>query len=263
MFRALALTLTITSLTALPEEPKRPPPVIIIDPGHGGAQEGAIGPAGLLEKNVCLEIAGRVKKLLEKNGATVHLTRERDEQVHLADRVEFANKQSPDLFVSIHANSMPTRRQRQVTSGIETYFLSASATDDNARRTADRENAESLHSLVPRGEDTVAFILADLARSEAHVDSSRLAYSIHQKIIAGTGAQDRGVQQAPFYVLMGVSAPAVLVEVGFISHPEEGKKLSDPAYQEVIAGSIVSGVTDFLATMNEREGKTLVEKTPP
>lgn len=262
MIRRLVLTALIASSVALAAEPQKHVPVIIVDPGHGGSQEGAIGPAGALEKNVCLEIAGRVKKALEKSlGASVFLTREKDQLLHLADRVELANKKSPDLFVSIHANSMPTRQQRLVAEGIETYFLSASATDDNARRTADRENAESMHSLVPRGEDTVAFILADLARSEAHTDSSRLAYAVHQKLIAGTGAQDRGVQQAPFYVLMGVTAPAVLVEVGFISHPSEGAKLKDAAYQEQLAAAIVEGVKEFLATVGERD--KVAGPTPP
>lgn len=257
MKRAFLILLLAT--TAFAEPPR---PVIILDPGHGGAQEGAIGPQGVFEKNVCLQIAFKLKALLQKSvGAQVFLTREKDALVHLSDRVEFANKKTPTLFVSIHANSMPTRKQREVTSGIETYFLSASATDDNARRTADRENAESLHSLVPRGEDTLAYILADLERSEAHVDSSRLAYAIHQKLIEGTAAQDRGVQQAPFYVLMGVTAPAVLVEVGFISHPEEGKKLKDAAYQDTVASAIASGVKEFLATVGERDAQAT--ETPP
>lgn len=255
------LLLTALLLTQTPEARA---PVIIVDPGHGGAQEGAIGPSGLLEKTVCLEIAKKVAaKLTLELEAEVHLTREKDQVLHLSDRVELANKKAPDLFISIHANSMPTRRLRQNTQGIETYFLSASATDENARRTADRENAESLHSLVPRGEDTLQFILADLARSEAHVDSSRLAYAIHQQLIPVTAAEDRGVQQAPFYVLMGVQAPAVLVEVGFISHPEEGKKLKDPMYQDTLATAITSGVKEFLEDRSAREQAARAQGTPP
>lgn len=255
--------LLLTALL-LSQTPEAKVPVIIVDPGHGGAQEGAIGPAGLLEKHVCLEIAKKLAVSLSKAlDADVHLTRSKDQVVHLSDRVAFANDLTPDLFISIHANSMPTRRLRLNTHGIETYFLSASATDENARRTADRENAESLHSLVPRGEDTLQFILADLARSEAHVDSSRLAYAIHQELIPATAAEDRGVQQAPFYVLMGVHAPAVLIEVGFISHPEEGKKLKDAAYQQTVADAIAAGVGAFLRDRGSREQAAQAQGTPP
>jgi N-acetylmuramoyl-L-alanine amidase len=167
--------------------------------------------------------------------------------------VTFANGQKPDLFVSVHANSMPTKRQRQRTEGIETFFLSANASGDDARKTADRENAEAPRAASVAGDDTLSYILADLQRAEAHVDSSRLAYAIHQKLISTTGATDRGVQQAPFYVLMGVDAPAVLVEVGFISHPKEGKRLGDPKYQVELAGAIASGVSDFLEQVRTRD----------
>ncbi len=230
-------------------------PLVVLDPGHGGDQPGASGPEGVFEKTVALAIAKKVKAQLEKElQAIVILTRDRDALVHLSERVVLANKKRPDLFISIHANSMPTAQQRRLNQGIETYFLSAAASGEEAKKVAARENAEV--GSQPRGAsgDTLSFILADLQRSETHVDSSRLAYSIHEALIGETGAQDRGVQQAPFYVLMGLDAPAVLVEVGFISHPEEGKQLSDAAYQAKLAQAITAGVKVFLAQLEARDG---------
>lgn len=231
-------------------------PVVVIDPGHGGTQGGATGSGGLVEKNLALTISKKLKAQLEKElKATVVLTRDRDALVHLSERVTLANSKRPELFISIHANSMPTEKQRRLNQGIETYFLSAAASGEEARKVAARENAEV--GSQPRGHagDTLSFILADLQRAENHADSSRLAYLVHESLIAETGAQDRGVQQAPFYVLMGLEAPAVLVEVGFVSHPEEGKHLADAEYQARLAKAITAGVKQFLAQIEARDGK--------
>ena len=230
-------------------------PVVVLDPGHGGDQDGAAGPGGLREKQLALQLSQRLKAVLEAEvGATVHLTRARDVRLKLADRVNGANEHQPALFISVHANSMPTRRLRANTRGIETYFLSANASGEQARKVAARENAEVGEAPKKNG-DTLAFILADLQRTEAHQDSSRLAYAVHEALVADTGAQDRGVQQAPFYVLMGVEAPAILCEVGFISHPEEGARLADAEYQEQLARAIARGVKAFLAQVQVRDGK--------
>lgn len=245
------LLLTFLSLPALAAGP-----LVVIDPGHGGAQEGAFGPEGLIEKNLALTIAKKVKAQLEKElHATVLLTRDRDALVHLSERVTLANKKRPELFISIHANSMPTEKQRRLNQGIETYFLSAAASGEEAKKVAARENAEAGGQPKGQSGDTLSFILADLQRSETHVDSSRLAYSVHEALIAETGAQDRGVQQAPFYVLMGLEAPAVLIEVGFVSHPEEARHLADGEYQGKLARAITSGVKQFLAQLEARDGK--------
>lgn len=231
-------------------------PMVVIDPGHGGEQTGAIGPNGQREKNIALAISKQLKELLEKDfKATVVLTREKDALVQLSERVVLANKKTPDLFISIHANSMPTATQRRLNQGIETYFLSAAASGEDAKKVAARENAESGSQPKGAAGDTLSFILADLQRSETHVDSSRLAYSVHEELILETQAQDRGVQQAPFYVLMGLEAPAILVEVGFVSHPEEGKLLTDAAYQARLAKAISAGVGKFLEQIEARDGK--------
>jgi N-acetylmuramoyl-L-alanine amidase len=231
-------------------------PLIVLDPGHGGNQEGANSPAGMKEKQLSLDLALKVKTALEQTlHARVRLTREKDVLLQLPDRVKFANDQKPDLFVSIHANSMPTKKLRLNTSGIETYFLNAAASGEDARKVAARENAEFPQAAKGGGGDTLSFILADLQRSETHADSSRLAYAVHERLIAATGALDRGVQQAPFYVLMGLDAPAVLVEVGFISHPEEGAKLADAEYQAKLAQAIADGVQVFVTQIGGRDTK--------
>jgi N-acetylmuramoyl-L-alanine amidase len=239
-------------------------PRVVIDPGHGGDQSGATSPEGVLEKNLALALARKVKSLLEAElHATVVLTRDKDAPLGLPERVALANRNRPDLFLSIHLNSMPTRRQRLLTEGIETYFLSASASGEEARSVAARENAEVAGPARGPGSDTLSFILADLQRAEAHTDSSRLAYAIHEALIAGTGAPDRGVQQAPFFVLMGLEAPAVLVELGFISHPDETRKLTDPGYQQRLAGAVASGVKRFLAELEARDGRKTSSSTAP
>lgn len=240
-----------------------PPPVIVIDPGHGGAADGAVGADGSKEKNVCLQIARRLRTHLEALGARVFLTREKDVDVHLSDRVAWANRRSPSLFISVHANSMPTRKLRERIMGIETYFLSASASGTEAAFTADRENAEGPSTSDGPHDDTLAFILADLQRAESHADSSRLAYAVHARLIEATQATDRGVQQAPFYVLNGLEAPAILVEVGYISHPVEGKRLSDKAYQEKLAQAIAAGVKDFLAQVGGRDAEKTATAPAP
>ncbi|MFN0062092.1 MAG: N-acetylmuramoyl-L-alanine amidase [Myxococcaceae bacterium] len=231
------------------------PPRVVVDPGHGGAQEGAVGQQGLLEKRLALSLAQRLKVALERRlGAHVSLTRTVDRELSLAERVRLANLAKPDVFVSLHANSMPTRKLRNRAQGIETFFLSASASGLEAGATADRENAESPHRGVPSSTDILAFILADLKRAEAHGDSSRLAYAVHKRLVEGTRAVDKGVQQAPFYVLMGVEAPAILVEVGFISHPEEGRRLGEAPYQQALADALAAGIEKFWADAEKRNG---------
>jgi len=248
---ALVAVGLLLSTSAQAREPK-----IVIDAGHGGSQVGALSPTGYEEKTLSLALAKRVRALLvERLHADVVLTREEDILLPLQDRVDIANKRKPDLFLSLHANSMPTKKTRQEVHGIETYFLSANASTEVARSTAARENSERAHALAGPGGDTLAFILSDLQRSEAHADSSRLAYALHQSVVAGTGGLDLGVQQAPFYVLAGVEAPAVLLEMGFISHPEESKKLQEAHYQDKLAQAVAEGVRRFLEEVERRDAK--------
>src|SRR5512138_1085505 len=192
---------------------------VVLDPGHGGEKEGALSPWGDKEKDVVLSISRRIAQRIRKAGGKVVFTRTGDIFVPLPNRAAIATAIRADLFVSVHLNSMPTAEQRRATSGVETYFLSADATDTHANAVAARENADRLAGEPePDPNDPVAGILSDLEDAAALAGSSRLAYAIHDRLVASLGAEDRRVKQAPFYVLAGARMPAVLVEVGFISN---------------------------------------------
>jgi N-acetylmuramoyl-L-alanine amidase len=230
-------------------------PRVVLDPGHGGEKDGAHG-VKQKEKDLALQLAHRLRKAL-LGTAEVILTREDDRDLSLSRRVEISNQERADLFVSLHANSMPTRRSRRRTHGVETYFLSLQATGEQAQRTVASENGEEGLAVRSADGDALSFILQDLARQGAHQDASRLAQAVHPRLVEATGAQDRGVQQAPFFVLAGVEAPAILVEVGYITHPTEGPRLAEGAYQDKVVGAIAAGVKAFLAEMAQREsGRT-------
>ena len=229
-------------------------PVVWLDAGHGGKIDGAVGRQGEKEKDVALQIAKRLKEELEKKlGATVGLTRDGDQDIDLTDRMLQANDAHADVFVSVHCNAMPPGWTRSVTHGIETYFLSAEATGEQAARVVALENAEARQAKASG--DPLANILSDLARTEAHHDAAALAYAVHQRMVKDLGAPDRGVHQAPFIVLEGAQMPAILVEVGFLTHPAESKLLSDKAYQGKIAASLTAAIAGFLEDLGRR-GKT-------
>lgn len=214
---------------------------VVVDPGHGGEKEGAVGPGGTREKDLALAIALRLAALLEERGHEPILTRREDRTLGLAPRIALANEREADLFVSIHANSVPSKRER--VQGVETYFLSSEASDAQALALAEQENADEVETPLSR--DPLGFILADLARREAHVGSSRLAVEVHQSLVRMSGARNRGVRQAPFFVLSGAQMPAVLVEVGYISHPQEERRLLSSEYQQRIAQGIAEGIEAF------------------
>jgi len=192
--------------------------IIVIDPGHGGQEKGAVGPTGIKEKDVCLGIAKRLEKLVNKSGLKAILTRRRDCDISLKERTEIANRYQADLFISIHANAFP----HPSTKGIETYFLSLEASDDEARMVAALENkAFGFEGTAIEELGDLELILWDMAQTEYLEESSRLAELIQVYLVQFLNSDDRGVKQAPFYVLMGVAMPAVLVEVGFVSHQLE------------------------------------------
>jgi N-acetylmuramoyl-L-alanine amidase len=247
---ALVPVLGLAALAGAPAAARASEPswTVVLDPGHGGAQDGAISPRGDKEKDLTLEISRRVKRRLEKLGAKVVLARTGDQLVPLANRAAVANALQADVFVSIHLNSMPTAEARRVSSGVETYFMSADATDAGAAAAAARENADRLAG-EPQADpnDAVAGILDDLQNTEALADSSRLAYALQEKLVGALKAEDRGVKQAPFYVLAGARMPAVLVEVGFISQEAEAARLKSAAYQERAAEAITAGILAWRA----------------
>ncbi|MCS7182718.1 MAG: N-acetylmuramoyl-L-alanine amidase [Thermoanaerobaculum sp.] len=230
------LRLTVNLVRQAPATPRaatRTQPLVVLDPGHGGDDEGAKGPSGVLEKNLTLTLSRRVAGYLQRAGVAVRLTREGDEALGLADRVAVANRLQADCFVSIHVNAATARGAR----GAETYFMSAEPSDSEAAQAAARENA-------PAG--PVQLILWELAHVANLEASSRLALELQTRLNQLSGIRDRGVKQAPFAVLTGATMPAVLVEVGFLSNPEEEVRLSSPAEQERLAATLAEGILAFL-----------------
>jgi N-acetylmuramoyl-L-alanine amidase len=237
------------ALLALPAAAaeQQSPLVVVLDPGHGGRwpHDGAHGRRGLHEKVIALQVAQKTKELLEQQGATVILTRDADEDVPLADRVRIANEAGADVFLSIHCNAMEKHEDRKVTRGVETYFLSPDPTDAEAKMLAQLENGGPDAVPLPKASDAVTGILNDLALGQARNDSAALALIVQQHIVRGTRAPSRGVRQAPFLVLSGTRMPSALVEIGFISHPREGRMLGGKTYQAKVARALADGVRDF------------------
>jgi len=185
---------------------------IVIDPGHGGKDPGATGPSGLLEKNVNLEISKTLKELFESRlDVQVILTREDDRFLPLSERARIANESAADLFISIHCNAAPPRRKNS--GGVETYFLSVAKTDE-ARAVEARENASIRFELDGEGGynfDDVSLILWDLAQSEFLEESEMLAESVQKQLAESVPVDDRGINQAGFFVLNGVYMPSILI----------------------------------------------------
>ncbi len=218
--------------------------LVVIDPGHGGIDRGAIGPGGVKEKDLTLKVAKRLAGLLkDKYGFMVTLTRTDDTFIPLDKRTELANSLGANLFISIHVNAAKSTRVR----GVETFFLSYDATDEEAVRLAAVENGfnASKTGIDYAFNNDLKTTLLDLVETAAHHESSTLAESIHTSIIKFTGRGDRGVKQAPFAVLDGAVMPAVLVELGFISNKADIRWLSSTRGMADAARSIALGIADF------------------
>ncbi len=225
--------------------------LIVIDPGHGGKERGAMGPTRIKEKDICLAIAKKLKKLIDKAGLRAVLTRRGDYSVTLEERTAVANNHQADLFISIHVNASP----RPSTRGIETYFLSLEASDDEARMVAALEN--KAFGFEGKGVEELGdleFILWDMTQTEYLEESSRLAELIQVYLVQFLNSEDRGVKQAPFYVLMGVAMPAVLVEIGFVSNPLESERLSSNYIQEKIARALLKSILSFERLLKAKMG---------
>jgi N-acetylmuramoyl-L-alanine amidase len=225
--------------------------LIVLDAGHGGDDPGAMGPTGLQEKELVLDITRRVARLVdEKLGIKVLLSRDGDHFVPLRDRTSFANRNRADLFVSIHANA----HRQTGSAGVETFFLSSEATDNEARQVAAQENSVAeLEPATPRVRaDFVKAILWDLAQSEFQMESSRLAEIVQDSMTQALRIPNRGVKQAGFYVLGGAAMPAVLIEVGFVTNPREEKRLRDTKYRDEIARAILAGLAEYKRYWDQR-----------
>jgi len=228
--------------------------VVILDPGHGGHDSGAVGKRGLQEKDVVLDIALKVRQILSKEpNIEIILTRESDVFIPLPERSLIALQNNADLFVSIHANASPNRAAR----GIETY-LQNWTNEEEASRVAARENYLSVKRMkeimAQYKNDDVGKMLSDLKRDFKRDESVALANYVQTSLYSDVAKLHRrtvnlGVKQAMFFVLMGPSMPpSILAEVSFISNPEEERLLADDAYRSVIAGSIAAGIKTYLTS---------------
>ncbi len=218
---------------------------VVIDPGHGGKDTGSIGPTGLQEKDLVLDVAQRLKKLLEERlGTDVMLTRSGDEFVPLEERTAIANQHGADLFVSIHANSSRSRR----VSGAETFFLSFASTDDE-RAVASRENAASQRNI-----HELENLLRQIALTDYHTESRQLAGLVQTNLWTQMKPfqprqKNRGVKKAPFIVLIGANMPSVLTEVGFISNLSDEKFLKQDSARATLAEALYKGVEEYFRAL--------------
>ena len=220
---------------------------ILIDIGHGGKDAGAKGWYRLVESELCLKVGKAVKRELEKNfakfakykNAKVVLSRGQDKFLSLHERVEMANRWNADIFVSLHANSSPVDKVH----GFEVYFLAPEATDEAAKNLAKKENSEAAKITDP-----IQSMLHD-AQASNHINvSSQLAEAIYGQMSLLLHSNSRGVRQAPFTVLSGTEMPAVLVEIGYVTHAEEAKNLVTPSYLNRLANAISSGIVSYAKT---------------
>jgi N-acetylmuramoyl-L-alanine amidase len=212
---------------------------IMIDPGHGGKDPGAIGSGKVYEKDINLRFALILGKMLEQEGFKVLYTREKDIFIPLEDRTAKANIKNVDLFISVHCNAI----HLPSLSGLETYYLDL-ATSKDAVRVAARENAVSARSI-----SDLQVILTDLMLNSKLKESKDLAKSVHSRVVNSVRqkhkVRDHGVRSAPFYVLMGAKMPAILVELGYLTNLEEAKRLQSDDYLKLLAAGVVTGVAAY------------------
>jgi N-acetylmuramoyl-L-alanine amidase len=225
--------------------------LIVLDAGHGGHDSGAVGPSGVQEKEVVLDVTRRVARKVEAGlGVKVVLSRDSDVFVPLRDRTNLANKQRADLFVSIHANAHP----QSVSEGVETYFLSSEASDSGARQVAAIENGVvQLENPGSRQRgDVLKSILWDLAQSEFQAESSFMAETVLDSMSRSLNLVNRGVKQAGFYVLGGAAMPAILIEIGFLTNRKEERKLATADHREALARAIYAGLAEYKRRYDQR-----------
>jgi N-acetylmuramoyl-L-alanine amidase len=220
---------------------------IVIDPGHGGHDTGTIGPTGLMEKDLCLDVALRLGKIIQQRlpGADIVYTRSDDTFIPLEERTNIANEAKADLFISIHANSSQDHAAR----GVETYYLNLKGSPD-AMEVATRENASS-----DQGVHDLEDLVKKIARNEKIDESKEFAEDIQDSLAkrmqkASKTVKNRGVRKAPFVVLIGADMPSILTEISFLSNPADEKLLKQPEYRQRVAEGLYQGVASYLQSLN-------------
>jgi N-acetylmuramoyl-L-alanine amidase len=220
---------------------------IVIDPGHGGHDTGTIGPTGLMEKDLCLDVALRLGKIIQQRlpGADIVYTRSDDTFIPLEERTNIANQAKADLFISIHANSSQDHAAR----GVETYYLNLKGSAE-AMEVAARENSSS-----DQGVHDLEDLVKKIARNEKIDESKEFAEDIQDSLAkrmqkASKTVKNRGVRKAPFVVLIGADMPSILTEISFLSNPADEKLLKQPEYRQRVAEGLYQGVASYLQSLN-------------
>ncbi|MDB2562597.1 N-acetylmuramoyl-L-alanine amidase [Sulfurimonas sp.] len=219
---------------------------IVIDAGHGGKDPGAVGYKKYREKIVVMQISKQLRSILKSRGYKVYMTRDRDKFVKLSNRTKYANKKDADIFISIHANAVAKKNARKV-HGVECYFLSKSRTS-RAKKVAAKENSADLSDMNFYGKQSFLNTIS----THNMVASNKLAIDLQRGMLGSLkkkykNVHDGGVREGPFWVLVGAQMPAVLVEVGFITHPTEAKRLVSSKYQKQLAYGLANGVERYFA----------------
>jgi len=219
---------------------------VVVDAGHGGHDPGATS-GGYREKDIVLQVAKKLQKILTRQGYQVYMTRKSDYFVTLGNRTRFSNKRDADLFISIHANAVGKKSRAPIVEGVETYFLSK-ARSARARRIAAKENRAVLNS---KDYHTRNVLLNDIMTGPKIILSNKLAIDVQNSILEYArslypSTRNGGVRSAPFWVLVGAQTPSVLVEIGYITHPGERQRLVKSSYQTMIAKGIAKGIGKYL-----------------
>ena len=232
----------------------RPPEcfdTVVLDAGHGGEDEGALGLRGLVEKELVLDVGRRLAARLRERDLRVVMTRDDDRFVPLEKRFAIAHDARGDLFVSIHANATKDAG----VSGVETFFLSVEASDEEAHRVALLENqAFAGSTAIPEMNDPLNAILGDLIVSDYLKESNEFARLAQRSLAGDETNHSRGVKQAPFVVLQGVQMPSSLVEIGFVTNSDEAKRLRSSRDRDRIAAALVDAVLEFGRRFDARRG---------
>jgi N-acetylmuramoyl-L-alanine amidase len=219
---------------------------VVIDPGHGGKDAGAVGYRKRKEKDAVLALAKELKKILKKRGFKVYLTREKDRFIPLKKRTRFANRKQADVFISIHANAVPKKSGWKRNRGIETYFLSRARTN-RAKRVAAIENSAEIKNIDRYTKEAYLSVL----NREKIIESNKLAIDLQRHTLLSLRKHykdvvDNGVREGPFWVLVGAQMPAVLIEVGYITNPTESQRLFNARYRKLMAEGIANGIESYI-----------------
>jgi N-acetylmuramoyl-L-alanine amidase len=225
---------------------------VVLDAGHGGENKGALSDTGRYEKDIVLEVALRIQRILrERTDVKVQLTRDSDRDISYSRRIGMANEEGADLFISLHCNAAGN----PLAEGVEVFVLSSAALAEESQRLRGR-------LVAPRGrlanasDKASAAIVKDLFQVSAQGQAMTFAQVVKRWIVTSAGTVDRGVREGRSLVLRGAEMPAVLVELGFVTHSEEARRLDDPKHQEKLAGAIVDAIIEFDAALPVSPGQS-------